>query len=211
MNSRLDYTELDISEAERGSESFNCPHCQTELQFKIKHKVVGVYTTQPDKIVIVDKLTTVERGIIEDARKRGILQAFDAALRVATNSPPNDFEQAFLTFLSRANKIRTPQFALRECLDPRDAEGDLELYTHSFVSVVLADGEFRSFIPTPLIKGNSIGTLTPVKGNIKAQQSYHTATDWVKTRFGYVQGHGALFNEMRKKAAGDFAKASRNF
>ena len=218
---RVSYTELDVKESERGSDTFQCPNCHTHLQFKVRVKVGGVYVqdfSEEDRAIARENLrrrqdshTPEERALIDEAKASGVFAPFVEAVKQSGAIQPKDYEKYFLTFLSKAERIKAPQFALRMCLEEGERAGSLELWTWQHASAILADGAFRQFIPTKLVKGEPVKTLRAESGKPASAVTYPDAKAWVKTRFGYVAGRGLMLGELRKRAAGDFAKATGNF
>lgn len=197
------------------SKVFKCPCCNARLQFKVQVNVLGVYELdQDDQPVVVrpapvpkDSLTTDERDLVESIKKEGLFDAFERTIRTSTpHNVPSDLEKYFLTFLKRATKIKTPQFAIRPCLPVDEREGELELYAFQNIAAVVNDGFVRSFLPYQLVNGKEIAdTLQPSGNGVSVTRRDLTLSDWVKTRNGYVAGRGLLFNELRGRAKGSFA------
>jgi hypothetical protein len=198
------------------SKVFECPCCNARLQFKVKVNVFGVYELgendelQPKRppvglLPMKDRFTEGEQRLIAELRENGIYSAFETAVNAAlqTNIPKN-MGRYLLTFLTRALPIKSPQFAIRQCLPEGDAAGNLEMWCLNQTVAVLADGEFRVFLPLSLVRGEKLKSLTAGNGTINKQEGMDVS-EWVRTRHGYVAGRGALFTEMRKKAAGSFA------
>jgi hypothetical protein len=108
-------------------------------------------------------------------------------------------------WVNRSQKVKTPQFAIRPCLDPSEREGDLELYAFQNIAAVVRDGYVLSFLPYQFVKGQSIAATLSANGNGLQKTEHLTLPQWIKTRNGYVVGKGALFQELKGKAAGNFA------
>jgi hypothetical protein len=198
------------------AKTFQCPHCDAKLQFKVQVGVYGVFEISDDNellpkpplepAVIKDRFSPDERALLESLRTAGLYTAFETAARASLYTNAKDMERYFLTFLQSAVPVKTPQFAIRQCLPEDDASGDLELWQLNTVVAVIADGEIRAFFPVDLIKGRPL--RDPLKSDgktITTAKEYVTVGDWVKTRNGYVAGRGLLFRELRGKAAGHFA------
>lgn len=198
------------------SKTFQCPHCNTKLQFKVQVGVYGVFRITEDGQVLPkpppkpiapkDRFTPAERELLESLREVGLYTAFETAAQASLYTNAKDMERYFLTFLQSATPSKTPQFAIRQCLPDDEANGDLELWQLNTVCAVMADGEIRAFFPVDLIKGRPL--RSPLQSNGKSITSTRdniSVSDWVKTRNGYVAGRGLLFKELRGKAAGAFA------
>jgi hypothetical protein len=198
------------------TKTFQCPHCDTKLQFKVRVSVCGVFEINDDDELLPkpppksmpprDRFTTEERALLESLKEVGLYAAFESAARASPYTNTKDMERYLLTFLSSAVPVKTPQFAIRQCLPEDEASGDLELWQLNTVVAVIADGEIRAFFPVDLIKGRPL--RTPLQSNgksITTAKENIAVSDWVKTRNGYVVGRGLLFRELRGKAAGNFA------
>jgi hypothetical protein len=204
-------TLLNIEEIEKETKAFICPHCNTSLQFLVRVSVVGVHEseTQPaPKVQPVPKPALVYT-MAEEAKQNGIFDAFETAVKVSTpHNIPNPLERYFSVWFSRAHKVKTPQFAIRKCLEEseQDAAGDLELYAFQNIAAVVKDGVLHSFLPYQFVKGHPLPSMLEPNGSgVKRPTQEITLPVWVKTRNGYVLGRGMLFRELRGKAAGQFA------
>jgi hypothetical protein len=153
------------------------------------------------------------RALIDEFKANGVLDAFLQALTSATGHVPAAAGRYFLNWLKAAEKVSTPQFALRQCLldEEKDAAGDLELWSFQYVALVVADGAMRHFIPMSLVKGKRLEGLAPGAAGLEVRRHYANVGEWVKTRNGYVAGRGALFDAIKSRAAGDFARATGNY
>lgn len=197
------------------SKVFKCPCCQARLQFKAKVDIIGVYELGEDDTPVVerprlvkkDALTPAERTLIDSIKADSLFAPFEATMRTSTpHNVPADLEKYFLTFLKRATKVKTPQFAIRPCLPADEREGDLELFAFQNMAAVVRDGYLRSFLPYQLVNGKEIPDTLHSKGKgVGVSRNDITLSDWVKTRNGYVSGRGLLWNELCGKAAGNFA------
>lgn len=212
---QADFTEVIIDELDAHTRIFNCPHCQTLLQFKVGVKVHGVYelqTTDDGKLLAlvpaparppaIDPLSTTERRVVDRMKANGILDAFEKAV-VASGRNIKNIERYFLTFLYRATQARYTDAAIRQCLPvPPPVNTTLELWQLDSVCAITANGVFRAFIPIQLIKGQSVASLTSKNGTIASQRT--TLPEWIRTRHGYVARPGPMMSELRKQAAGNF-------
>lgn len=194
---------------------FKCPCCQARLQFKTQVSVLGVYELGENDMPIVerprlvkkDTLTPDERNLVDSIKTAGLFAPFETTMRTSTpHNVPADLEKYFLTFLKRATKVKTPQFAIRPCLSVNEREGQLELFAFQNIAAVVSDGYVKSFLPYQLVNGKPIqDTLHSNGKGVGVSRNDLTLPDWVKTRNGYVAGRGVLWNELRGKAAGNFA------
>lgn len=208
-------TPLKIEAIEKETKAFDCPSCGAHLQFLVRVSVMGVHEAEtpqvrpgerlpPPKPAPVPKRKTVYPAT-EAAKDAGIFEAFITTLKTATpHNVPADLERYFSVWLSRAEKVKTPQFAIRPCLEASEREGDLELYAFQNLAAVIRDGYLHSFLPYQFVKGKEIGATLSANGNGIQKKENVTLPEWIKTRNGYVLGRGALFQELRGKAAGAF-------
>lgn len=197
------------------SKVFKCPCCNARLQFKTQVSVLGVYELSEEDMPIVerpklvkkDALSPDERSLVDGIKEAGLFAPFETTMKTSTpHNVPADLEKYFLTFLKRATKVKTPQFAIRPCLSADEREGDLELFVFQNMAAVVRDGFVRSFLPYQLVNGKEIpDTLHSASNGVGVSRNDLTLSDWVRTRNGYVAGRGLLWNELRGKAAGDFA------
>lgn len=210
-DANTELTPLKIQAIEKETKAFDCPACGARLQFLVRVDVVGVHAAEkpevrakaepapkPVKPKSVYAATEYAKGV-------GIFDAFVTTVKTATpHNVPTDLERYFSMWLTRAHKVKTPQFAIRPCLDASEREGDLELYAFQNMAAVVRDGYLHSFLPYQFVKGQEIAaTLAANRGGF--QKTEHlTLPEWIKTRNGYVVGKGALFQELKGKAAGAF-------
>ena len=206
------YTPMKVEAIEKETKAFQCPACKRHLQFLVRVAVVGVHEALSadehraveERGALPPKPKTLE--VVEQARRDGIFDPFVNTCRAAMpNNVPIDLEKYFITFLQKATKVKTPQFAIRLCLPAEERSGDLELWVFQSVAGVVREGYLRSFLPYQMVQGKEMpGTLSSTSGGVQRQRSDVTLERWIKTRNGYVTGY-MLFNELRGKAAGHFA------
>jgi hypothetical protein len=133
-----------------------------------------------------------------------VYEPFKTALEWGPGGIPKcGVAEYFIKFLRRATRLSTPQFAIRQCLPEEDRAGELELWRMNTVSAVISNGEFKTFLPSEMVDGNEAKRLQMTSGKVTTERV--TLDIWVKTRWGYVQGKGALLAEMRNRYLGQFA------
>lgn len=214
MDNTNELTPLKIEAIEKETKAFICPHCNTHLQFLVRVQVMGVHETVEGQNYAEDRVAATEAQktpraklpieIVEKAKELGIYEKFVTTLTLATPfNVPKDLERYFCMWFQRATKIRTPQLAIRPCLDATDRDGNLELWAFQNLAAVVKDGYLHSFLPYQFVKGESLPATLAV--GEKVAPSALTLPVWVKTRNGYVAGKGLLFQELKGKAAGAFA------
>lgn len=216
-----DLTTPELVEAiEKESRGFECPKCHTHLQFMVRVSVIGVRESmtaeeyvarRPGETPPKNMLSSAEQQVIEEARAAGVLDAFAAAVKVKTPPVPANVEKFFIFFLNTATKMKAPQFAVRMCLPDDEAAGDLEMWSSQGVVAVTSDGVFKTFLPKWIVDGKPNPKLEMQGGKPRVVPADTSLKVWVRTRNGYVVGRGLLFNELRGRAAGDFAKATGNY
>lgn len=208
-------TPLKIEAIEKETKAFDCPSCGAHLQFLVRVQVVGVHEAetpqvrpgerQPEPKPTKPAKPKAVYAATEYAKSVGVFDAFVTTVKTATpHNVPANLERYFSMWLTRAHKVKTPQFAIRPCLDESEREGDLELYAFQNMAAVVRDGYLHSFLPYQFVKGQEIAPTLSANGNGIQKTDHLTLPVWVKTRNGYVLGKGALFQELRGKAAGAF-------
>jgi hypothetical protein len=71
---------------------------------------------------------------------------------------------------------------------------------------VLADGRMRGFVPNELLIGHAIKGVGNHAVKARTMVTVEPLAEWVRTRFGYVVGHGPFYEELCQRSYGDFAK-----
>lgn len=207
---------------EKETRQFECPCCNTQLQFRTRIHVTSVgraatreeVAERDNRPVAIGarerkdmERVTANATVLEAAKSCGVFDAFSKALEVASmavgGGAPTNTDAYFVQWLTKASRQRVPTFALRECLEG-DAGGDLQLWGWMNVSAILQDGEFRQFIPRKLVEGEPIEQLAFEANGLTKQQAMD-AKYWVRTRFGYVERSGEFTKEMRKHSIGAFS------
>jgi hypothetical protein len=74
------------------------------------------------------------------------------------------------------------------------------------IVMVLANHEPKLFVPdvytrTPTWQKKKVGALP-----VTMPPPTNLLREWIRTRNGYVEGKGLLFDELKRKSAGGFAK-----
>lgn len=212
--------QLQIEAIEKETREFICPCCNAKLQFRARINIssVGLAETREDKAARdgrevsygkkeLEDIAEIERNkaFLDFSKKMGVFDAFNQALEGAKISIPKNPDSYFLKWLKNATKIKTPQFALRQCLLDEDLEagGDLELFGYQNVCAVLQNGDFKIFIPRQLVNGEPVETLAATYGGITKQETANLQI-WIRTRFGYVEKSSEFSKELRKFSVGGF-------
>lgn len=211
-------TAMQLEEIEKETRAFVCPVCSTHLQFRVRVNVssVGLASTT-EEIAARDGVPVLEgaearrkRELVENnqeflasAKALGVFDAFNTALDAQGKHLPNHRDSYFIKWLENATRLRVPQFGIRQCLPEDDRAGDLELWGYARVAAVIADGEFRAFVPRDLIDGGQVASLTAGTNGITVKKQIDLPM-WVRTRFGYVERPGEFAAELRKHSIGAF-------
>jgi hypothetical protein len=204
-------TPLKIEAIKKETKAFDCPSCGAHLQFLVRVSVIGVHEAEepevrPKKAPVPTPKPKTVYPAAEQAKIAGVFDAFVSTIQTSTpHNVPADLERYFSMWLNRSHKVKTPQFAIRPCLEASEREGDLELYAFQNIAAVVRDGYLHSFLPYQFIKGKQIAATLSANGNGIQKTEHLDLPQWIKTRNGYVAGRGALFQELKGKAAGNFA------
>ncbi|HEY8560470.1 MAG TPA: hypothetical protein VIL74_08840 [Pyrinomonadaceae bacterium] len=216
----LEGTPEQIEAIEKETRGFYCPCCNTKLQFRARVQLtsVGIADTReevaerdnvPVQINGADRkrIEKVERNrdFLRFAKETGVLDAFEQAVDAASMFKPKNLEAFFVNWLETAVKVKTPQFALRQCLLSKDlsAGGELELWRSGAIGAILQNGNFKVFIPNDLLKGGTVESLATADGGITKQERTNLQV-WVRTRFGYIEKSSEFSRELRKHSIGGF-------
>ncbi len=131
-----------------------------------------------------NEFTRDEERMLCDARTEGMLRDFESVARETAYPMPNGVERAYLDFRERAvpgNPGASDYF--------RDGfEKEIVFRIDGRVAAVIdEDGYLRRFIPVPVREHHECGHMSG-----REDDKRHT-------RFGYVEGAGPLFQDMREK------------
>lgn len=193
------------------------PHCNEYIRVTIDVEARPLYrsgtsassgtatTNGVPKAEEAQGLTEGQREALEVARSSGLLEAFDAVVRWVRakeggKSVPNDMEAFFLKFWAKVQPRQVPRPVLNLFIDAFPSK-QIILWSADRIVAVCADGVIRCFIDQALVLGKRIeGT------SVKVGSDEKTCAEWIRTRFGFVSGKGALLEEMRQKSLGGFAR-----
>jgi hypothetical protein len=191
----------------RRSNTFSCPACQTALQFRMNVVVKSVVDPATGaeykrSVDLAKKLSEAQDSRLESNELLQFLKdtkLFDAFLDAwkqlpASHIRPKNLERHMLTFLELAVETSIPSHVKRKLQSELNA-------------AVVADGVVKMFAPSSLMRGESLGTIKVAGGELTATSDTRSLSYWVRTKYGYVEGRGALWEELRRKSKGDFAKA----
>jgi hypothetical protein len=203
----------------RRSNTFSCPACQTALQFRMNVVVKSVVDPATGaeykrSVDLAKKLSEAQDSRLESNELLQFLKdtkLFDAFLDAwkqlpASHIRPKNLERHMLTFLELAVETSIPSHVKRKLQSELNA-ARLSVLSHGVMSAVVADGVVKMFAPSSLMRGESLGTIKVAGGELTATSDTRSLSYWVRTKYGYVEGRGALWEELRRKSKGDFAKA----
>lgn len=202
-------------EFERLTNAIVCPHCKGDIQLVVRSRITVVRgeveipvgsIAKPDgeKRITraeawVASLTPTQRGVIDEARETGILDALRTAVAfMPIGSRPAIVEKFLMTTLALAEPITETGEIPRVLLNRlRDAypEGRLTVYKTSSILIVTLDSRLVGFLPK-----NILNERRPSKFHDRDPED----AGWFKTRFGYVAGKGPFYEEMRHRYLGEF-------
>jgi hypothetical protein len=188
-----------------------CPHCGQPIECYV---TVGIVETQvPQESTATrgkpwaERLSPEQRQILEALRQQGLVQAFQAAMEeIPSQNRPKDAERYLFTWLQKAAPRVVPPFAIAYFKAEFHRES-LSFYAADAIIAVVANGCIKGFIPMPLLVGRAVKGLTG-SHNIRARlpATPEALDQWVRTRFGYVMGHGPAFEMLQQRSFGAFAQ-----
>lgn len=142
--------------------------------------------------------------VLDDAKQTGVLQSFEVATKAAkVDQIPRNIERFFLNWLRAAKPMSIPSFALDQFV--RDFnKARIQFCGAQGIGVVLANGIIRQFIPTHVVVGRAIRDNTGgLRARVDAEKTKFN--NWTRTRFGFVAGKGALYENLKRCSIGEFS------
>lgn len=185
------------------TDEFACPECHAQLQIHIVHKVKRIVAPSGEIIKGQTLQPLPAKHPLADTPLAVAMD--DAYSKLPAAYRPKNIPEHLQTFIERALPLTLPKPAHRLLLDHYGSP-KIAAYCMGNMAIVLVDGEFRQFIPVPILKGLAVAALTTNGAEIAETKKPYTSEAWIKTRFGYVAERGYFFDELRKKSVGDFAK-----
>lgn len=203
-------------EFDRTTNKIACPHCKGEIQITARVRINAIHdavtgipahcvpASQEEKRVTkldawLASLTPTQRGIVQEARDNGIIDALKTAIEfMPALSRPQVVEKFLLTTLAMATPItESGAIPRRLLIRLRDVypEGKLVVYKSHTILIVTVDRRLVGFLPLSVL-------------NEAAPSKFHDQdpedAGWFKTRFGYVAGKGPFYDELRRRYLGEF-------
>ncbi len=187
----------------------SCPHCNESLTVHMSMSVSKVEKFLGSGSNAVERwresLDASQLGVVDAAKRSGLLDSFEHAVKTSMPMPPTNIEKYFLNWVARSTPALIPQWALKEFRDLYPGEF-VEFYTAQQVGAVIAGGAISLFVPIELIKGKSVRTGVDGK-KAMLPPDVSGIRQWTRTRMGYVPDDArAMLSEMRKRSIGEFAR-----
>lgn len=202
---------------DRMSQLFKCPNCDVSLTVNLEVRIKRVRLAEEEAIergnidtVIPSPgsgFTPAELELIAELEANGLLKAYeDAFTRVVMVTKPRNMKRSLLSWIECASKrTKIPAFAMRPLYD-EFAGLNIQIYAAQYIAAVVVEGKVMAFYPYHLLKGETVSKITPSGGQITTmKEKPMTVEVWRRSKFGYVLGNGAFFNELQKKSKGAFA------
>jgi hypothetical protein len=189
-----------------------CPHCQSliELKTQMHLELTGVALSAGDDAPQEEwrkTLTPEQRQMLDGLKANGTIEAFTAVLK-ETRLPeqmPKNAERFFLNWLRKAGAKAIPQHAM-DYLTVKFNQARIEFWAAEGVGCVIADRAMKRFVPYNLVNGTAVVGLNGNKNRRTETGIEELNTWWVRTRYGFVAGKGALFQTLKVKSIGEFAR-----
>lgn|SRR5262245_456654 len=184
-----------------------CPHCHQDIDINLGIDINAV-TVGGTKKETQTRYSGEETAILNDAEATGILEAFREAWNAHNIQSPlihaSSVGDAFLKYLKLAVPKRVPSFVIETYV--KEFPGHLFFTAAQGVVSVISDGRLRAFFPQLFALGAKIGRLGSNGGGITGRLPADEArfSEWIRTKHGYVVGHGLFFEAMQKRSRGEF-------
>ena len=202
----------------------HCPACGVVLEMTLQCKSVAIlpadrHGTLVTKQVARDEAVTrrqgteAEQDVLAAARRAGLLEPFYQTARfVKRDQVPKDLDGFFLTFVRGLTQRLIPAYAMaafNQLFDHRP----LEYHTAQKIGVVVVDSYMQLFLPNAEVVGTRLRKLnnqssSAVRRTLKLDDGEGKLREWIHTKWGYVAGPGALYEHLRARSFGDFARPS---
>ncbi len=187
--------------------TIECPHCGKAIRLAIRTEIVEV-AASGEQVDWRTGISELEQQAVQFAKDSGIFAAFSEVVRrVKSATLPQRMEKYWLNFLKSVRHKAASKFAL-DCLSKEFGGARIQVLALDQIGMVLADGIIRAFIPSEIVEGRKIAA----RGKAKARLPFDEGafSDWIRTRFGYVAGKGAMFEALQQKSIGAFDLPPRN-
>ena len=204
----------------RRSNEFCCPSCGERLQMSMNvvlRRVVTLHSGEKwtkglergeelKAFKAKQQLAAEQDERIKALKDGGLYDAFVSAMKQLPGNfqiKQSTIDSHLLTFLEKSNEMRLNDWARTQLL--RTFNGtQVQAFSLSSIAAVVIDGITKIFVPTALLKGESISRITASGAEIVSTTEKRTLTTWIRTKHGYVVGNGAMWDELRKNSKGAF-------
>jgi hypothetical protein len=192
----------------------HCPQCGAILEFTLRFHgvtVLGQQAERPPSAPQARQGTAAEQDVLAAARRAGLLEPFIQTVRyVKRDQVPNDLEAFFLAFVRGLTQRLIPGYAM-EAFSRLFHHRPIEYHTAQGIGVVIVDGYMRLFVPNTSVVGTKMRSLnnqssSSVKRTLKIDDGKEKLREWLHTKWGYVASEGALYEHLRTRSFGEFAR-----
>jgi hypothetical protein len=191
-----------------------CPHCSEEIlvHFSVEISEVAAPKGETPSANPADKiarwrstLDPSQSGTIDAAKRSGLLDSFEQAVKSSAVTQPSNIEKFFLDWLKLARAKMIPSWAMDEFKDLYPGKY-IEFHVSQCVGAVVAGGKISLFLPVELLSGKTVKTaMDGTKRMLPPDIS--GVRQWMRTKMGYVPADcPSAIAEMRKRSFGEFAR-----
>ena len=200
-----------LEESWEGKPRTHCPTCGSVLELTLVCKSKVIVEGRPVEALPARTRTAAEQDVLAGARRAGLLEPFAQTVAFTKQDQvPKDMDAFFLTFVRGLTQRLIPQYAM-EAFNTLFDYRPLEYHTCQGIGVVIVDGYMRLFVPNTQVVGTAVRSLNNhgskgVRRALKVDDGKEKLREWIRTRWGYVAGPGALFAHLHKRSFGEFAR-----
>jgi hypothetical protein len=187
--------------------TFACPCCGHQLQFRIQMNVRGVREVGTASVNRPAEIVRIY-PVADAMKEAGVWDAFQSAYdQLMPSVKPGSVLAYAETWLPKVAVIkRLPPSTMNRLIEEY-GYGRIVVWGWQCLCAITVDGVVRGFVPMALLKGESFYQLTPEGGQITRTKDPMTLPIWIRTKYGYVaHGKGAFFGAIRKRCIGEFAR-----
>ncbi len=188
------------------SNEFSCPQCSAKLEVHTEIRVKRVVNSTGQRFTatgaqIATRPMKAAHPLTDSPLVPALIDAFD---KLPAACRPKDLVDYLGSLIERGVPIRLAPSVKRTMYEHFNTI-KIQAFSTGGMAVIIADGEFRQFIPVSVLKGLALTGITANGSEITRTRSEYTPEIWIKTRFGYIAQRGVFFDEMRKRSVGAFA------
>jgi hypothetical protein len=156
-----------------------------------------------------------DQALIDAAKRTGLLEPFIQTLTVVKHGAPlpHDLDGFFVLCMRTLVQRLLPPHAVQQFRETFP-HGQLAYYSSQGIGVVVVNQALRLFVPNSQIMGTSLRGLGArskgqSSGRLSIDDGPQKLRQWLRTRWGYVAGEGALFEQFQHQpGAGSFDRPS---